>query len=141
MNHIYGKPNLLKFDIAQASNEVLIYDSMLHSLGGHGRKQVAALLACPEKEISIKMMKVQQQEGKNDCGLFAIAFATALDNGVQPGHCVFEQSEMRKHLLRRVEEKVISMFPVEKMKRGRVDVHCINSIEFSALAECRWKAK
>ena len=49
---------------ARASNEVLIYDSMLHSLGGHGRKQVAALLACPEKEISINMMKVQQQEGK-----------------------------------------------------------------------------
>ena len=49
---------------AQASNEVLIYDSMLPSLDGHGRKQVAALWACPEKEISIKMMKVQKQEGK-----------------------------------------------------------------------------
>ena len=38
---------------AQASNEVLI-NGMLHSLGGHGRKQVAALLACPDKENSIK---------------------------------------------------------------------------------------
>ena len=84
---------------AQASNEVLIYDSMLHSLGGHGRKQVAALVACQEKEISIKMMKVQQQEGENDCGLFAIALATALSKGVQTGHSVFKQSEMRKHLL------------------------------------------
>ena len=36
-------------------NEVLIYDSMLHSLGDHERKQVAALLACPEKNISIKV--------------------------------------------------------------------------------------
>ena len=120
---------------AQASYEVFIYDSMLCSLGGHGRKQVAALLACPEKEISIKMMKVQQQEGKNDCGLFAIAFATALANGVQPGHCVFKQSEMRKHLIRSLEEKVLSMFPVEKMKRGRVGVHCINSIEI--FCSCR----
>ena len=73
---------------------MLFYDSMLHSLGGHGRKQVAALLACPEKEISIKMMKVQQQEGENDCGLFVIALATTLANGVQPGHCVFKQSEI-----------------------------------------------
>ena len=45
---------------AQAYNEVLIYDSMLHSLGG--RQWVAAPLASPEKEISIKMIKVQQQE-------------------------------------------------------------------------------
>ena len=84
---------------AQASNEMLIYNSMLRSLGGHGRKQVAALVACQEKEISIKMMKVQQQEGENDCGLFAIALATALSKGVQTGHSVFKQSEMRKHLL------------------------------------------
>ena len=70
---------------------------MLHSLGGHGRKQVAALLACPEKEISIKIMKVQQQEGENGCGFFV----TVLANGVQPGHCVFKQSEMRKHVLRK----------------------------------------
>ena len=89
---------------------------------------MAALLAGPEKEISIKMMKVQQQEGENDCGLFAIAFATALANGVQPGHCVFKQSEMRKHLLRSLEEKVLAILPLEKMKRGRVGVHCINSI-------------
>ena len=61
------------------------------TLSGHGRKQVAALLACPEKEINIRMMEVQQQEGKNDYGLFAIAFATALANGKQPGHCVFSR--------------------------------------------------
>ena len=44
---------------------------------------------------------------------------------------MFKQSEMRQHLylLRSLEEKIISMFPVEKMKRGRVGVHLINSIE------------
>ena len=35
-------------------------------------------------------MNVQQHKEKNDCGLFA----TALANGIQPGHCVFKQSEM-----------------------------------------------
>ena len=39
-------------------------------------------------------MKVQQHKEKNDCGLFAIAFATGFANGIQPGHCVFKQSEM-----------------------------------------------
>ena len=56
-------------------------------------------------------------------------------NGVQPGHCVFKQSEMRKHLIRSLEEKVLSMFPAEKIKRGRVGVHCMNSIEI--FCSCR----
>ena len=43
---------------AQKFYKVLIYDRMLHSLGDHGRKQVAALLVCSEKNISIKMMDV-----------------------------------------------------------------------------------
>ena len=60
---------------------------------------------------------------------------SSLANGVEPGHCVFKQSEMRKHLLRSLEEKVLSMFPVEKMKRRRVGVHCINSIEI--FCSCR----
>ena len=71
---------------------------------------------------------------ENECGLFAIVFATALANGVQPGHCVFKQRQ-HLYLLRSLEEKVLSMFPVEKMKRGRVDVHFINSIEM--FCSCR----
>ena len=43
---------------------MLIYDSMLHSLGGHGRKQVAALLAYPEKEIGIKDDESPSRKGK-----------------------------------------------------------------------------
>jgi len=37
------------------------------------------------------------QEGYSDCGLFAIAFATALANGKQPGRCFFDQGIMRGH--------------------------------------------
>ena len=45
-------------------------------------------------------------------------------------NCVFKQSEMRNHLLRSLEEKVLSMFPVEK-----IGVHCINCIEI--FCSCR----
>ena len=51
------------------------------------------------------------------------------------GYNLVTVCEMRKHLLRSLEEKVLSMFPVEKMKRGRVCVHCINSIEI--FCSCR----
>ena len=45
-------------------------------------------------------------------------------------NCVFKQSEMRNHLLRSLEEKFLSMFPVEK-----IGVHCINCIEI--FCSCR----
>ena len=42
------------------------------------------------------------QEGYSDCGLFAIAFMTALANGKLPGGgggTFFEQDAMRDHLM------------------------------------------
>ena len=35
-----------------------------------------------------------------DCGLFAIAFATALAYGEQPGRCLLDQNKVRQHLLK-----------------------------------------
>ena len=41
------------------------------------------------------------QKAENDLAYFVIAFETALANGIQNCHCVFQQSEMiRQHLLR-----------------------------------------
>ena len=78
--------------------EIFVYDSMYHSIGTYTKKQIAALVSSQEKEIVIKMMNVQLQAGGCDCGLFAIAFATALANGIQPGECSFKQDAMRRHL-------------------------------------------
>ena len=48
-------------------------------------RQIAAIMARPEEKITVNMMDMQKQVGGSDCGLFAIAFATALVNGKQPG--------------------------------------------------------
>ena len=69
---------------------------------------MAAVLACPGKVISIKMMKAHQQEGENDLAYFSTAI-THPANGVQHGHCMFHQSEMSQHLPRGLEEQVLSM--------------------------------
>ena len=51
--------------------------------------QVAAHLCNPQDTVKVKYIDVQMQDGSSDCGLFAIAFATALANGIQPGRCFF----------------------------------------------------
>ena len=63
------------------NNEISVYDSMYPSTGTYTQKQIAALISSKEKEIVIKMMNVQLQYGGYDCGLFAIAFTTALADG------------------------------------------------------------
>ena len=69
------------------------------------------------------------QSGGYDCGLFAIAFATALVYGNQPGHFIFHQEKMRAHLIQCLQQQEMSLFPVKKMRRSsRVksdDENCI----------------
>ena len=58
-------------------------------------------------------MDVQMQSGTYDCGLFAIAFATALVGGEHPGKFLFNQDSMRQHLIKCLELGEITMFPVK----------------------------
>ena len=77
-------------------------------------------------------MNVQMQSGTYDCGLFAIAFATALVHGEHPGKFLFNQDSMRLHLMRCLELGEMTMFPIKKMRRsaGRtksediIELHC-----------------
>ena len=43
-----------------------------------------------EPQIEVLHIDVQQQRNTKDCGLFALAFATALCSGQEPRHLSFE---------------------------------------------------
>ena len=62
-------------------------------------------------------MEIPQQVGSADCGVFAIAIATALASGSDPTEIIFHQSEMRQHLAECFERKMMSAFPVQRKKR------------------------
>ena len=55
------------------------------------------------------------QSGQADCGLFAIAFVTALSHGLHPGAYTFENL-MHSHLLKCFENGKSSMFLVRKTR-------------------------
>lgn len=60
------------------------------------KRQIAALLAAKDESIKLNFVDVQKQSGGCDCGLFALASATALVNNVNPGNYLFDQSKMRE---------------------------------------------
>lgn len=101
--------------------EVSIYDS-LHGVDKNKHQKIrypinveqsVCQLMKPRKDVTFLVDDVQQQEGGNDCGLFAIAFATLLCVGRDPAKERCDQKILRQELLKSFEEGDITLF-VEK---------------------------
>ena len=60
---------------------------------------IADILHTSKPTIFVQQAHMQQQTGASDCGLFAIATATAICNGQKPENIQFDQIQMRQHLL------------------------------------------
>ncbi len=85
----FGSQSLLSVLVHPVVN---VYDSMYR----FGVKAQSATLEA--KEITLNFMNVHIQAGGCDCGLFAIANATALAFGHSPGSFQYNQNKMRQHL-------------------------------------------
>ena len=87
-------------------DEIKVFDSLYTSID-EATKHV--ILGLSQHTHKILMEKMQIQEGFDDCGLFAIAVATALAlDGSTSG---FQQTKMRDHAIKCFEEKVMKPFP------------------------------
>ena len=103
ISSIGGKPG---------NTDISVYDSMYLSVGSYTKKQIAAIVCSKENTITLNMRNVQLQAGGSDCGVFAIAFTTALANNINPCECCFKQDGMRDHLRRCLESGKLTMFPL-----------------------------
>ena len=94
--------------------EVSIYDSAFDDLP-HNEQLVVASLVKTEKEIlKVKFSNVHMQTNGNDCGLYAIANATALAFGRDPSKEQYIPSKLREHLIQCLEDKEMRPFPTAK---------------------------
>ena len=63
------------------ASTIKVFDSSGMSrskLPNHTLKVIARLMQCNERHFTIEFVDVQQQEGADDCGLFALAFITTI---------------------------------------------------------------
>ena len=60
--------------------------------------------------VSLESMQ-KQDSRSNNCGVFAIAAATAIANSYNPSLLHFKEKEMRKHLCDCFENGIITTFP------------------------------
>ena len=96
-----------------ASGQVHVVDSLFKSLDDETKGTIFRLFQ-RESEVNsttIKVINSQKQAGVKDCGLFSIAFATAIAFGQNPAKQTFQQQSMRAHLINCFENKKITLFP------------------------------
>ena len=103
----------------EKSFEVLVFDSLYVCAPTLAKAQIASLLATQHPVITLNFVDVQMQSGTYDCGLFAIAHATALALGEQPGNYLYDQPKMRKHLYKSFQTKTMTLFPLKKERRNK----------------------
>ena len=81
------------------------------------KKQAASLAQCQNKQLEVRFIDVQVQEGSDDCRVFAIAFATALGDIVDPHSLSLDQKKMREHLASCFEKGEMLPFPLSATPR------------------------
>lgn len=118
-----------------SKGEVTILDSLYPTAPLRVVKQVAALLKPQTPAITLNFADICQQKGSSDCGLYAVAFATALCKGFDPMTVEFDQSKMRKHLLQCLERGHIEEFPSKSRKVVGAKVKTSQKVEL--FCHCR----
>ena len=96
------------------------------------KRTIANLLHTNKSTIVVQQARMQLQSGGSDCGLFAIATATAICNGQNPENIQFNQHLLRQHLLKCLKEKLLLPFQSTKApkrrpgvaSRERIHVYC-----------------
>lgn len=92
-------------------NEVKVYDSLFQYLDRDSIQLIETLFWCDGIDTQIKMIQCRKQTGAKDCGIFAIAFATAITHGLNPSRQNFNQQVMRAHLVDCFNNKLLIPFP------------------------------
>ena len=93
-------------------NMVKVYDSAYRGLPHEEEMIVASLVSITCNELQVIFPNVALQTNGYNCGLYAIANATALAHGIDPKTQIFIPRLMREHQYKCIEEKHLGPFPV-----------------------------
>ena len=100
-------------------DEVCVYDSPFDDLPHVEELVVTSLVQANSNKLKVNFPKVAMQVNGNDCGLYAIANATALAFGRDPSTQVYIPRLMREHLIKCLENRHLESFSVTKGSKSR----------------------
>ena len=93
--------------------------------------QIARLLQTPLPQITLKLMNIEQQQNRSNCGLYAIVTALELCAGNDSTKASWHPEQMRLHLEACLSKQKISIFPKKEreivqdtLKTEETKVYC-----------------
>ena len=104
--HSRGDHLILAANIRCANGDVNVYDSVYRSVD----KATFAVITQLFQSSAVKIVKSPKQKGGTDCGVFAIATATALAHGIL-NLSSLDQSAMRRNLVNCFKKHLMTPFP------------------------------
>ena len=118
--HVGGNHWVTVTNIGCQENRIKVFDSLRQKLSKKEKQKLcsslAVLLNTSSSNLVIEWPSMQRQRGESDCGLFAVAVATSLLNGEDPGSKSYDQSVMRGHLAVCFHCEEYAVFPVSSSK-------------------------
>ena len=94
--------------------QVIVYDSLNHGrLAVDVQEQMNRVLL---GSVTYSLAAMQQQTNASDCGLYAIAAACDLCEGMDPAGAQYDEGQLRKHFARCLEKDHLSAFPHRQIK-------------------------
>ena len=101
--------------VASTSNcalgEVRVYDSIFQYSDKETEQIITSLFQFGSNKLTLKVAHSQKQKGGTDCGVFAIAFATAIAFEMNPSKLRLKQESLRAHLVTCFHKRHMSLFP------------------------------
>ena len=115
-------------------NQVKLYDSLYSGVSPFTKEQIAALLFIEDSDvIEVSIPPVDQQTNGTDCGVFALAFATALCYKLDPTSLKFNRRAIRAHLWDSLQRGYIGIFPFYDTSRHGLE----RAVAIQVYCDCR----
>ena len=106
-----GKHWICLSTVGCSPGNVNVFDSLGTRARPVATDHACRMLVAAENSVTMVNQKVQLQTNGNDCGLFAIAFATDICFGTNPVGRSYEARSLRRHLVDCIESQHMSPFP------------------------------
>jgi Ulp1 protease family, C-terminal catalytic domain len=114
---------------------VFVFDSMLRYNGGKPVtspelvKQLSQIYGRNRSHFDVTFPSVtQQKNGGVDCGVFAIAYAVDVCEGLDPGQRLYDYSQLRRHVVSCFRKQQLSPFPGRDTQRPAARVMKVTAI-------------
>ena len=114
--HIHPNHWAVMSTLGCEENIIEYYDSLFNNVALSTKTTITKLLQ-PKESFTVRIKNVAKQIGGTECGLYAIAYCVSLANGQDPSTFVYDQREMRGHLISCFENKKLTLFPIAKKRR------------------------